>query len=550
MVPWRIAHGEALYREVHFHHGPLGPWLGALSDGLFGRSLGARGSLAALIALLHLAALDVLARRFLTPWRAALAVSLAVATAVFLRPGGWMFPFSFDAAIAVAALTWALVLVERRSRASDGLAGLCLLLALIARVEMGLAGVVVLGLSVRREPLRLLRLAFFPSAAAAVVYGALSLGVPLCRLVSDGWLCVVDAPAAFRSVYRAYAGLDQPALRLAELALAATVVALIASLLLATAWIAGRLPSTRPGFAMAIQALGLCVLAAGVVLRSQPPASYAQSFSLFPPIVRVIPPCVVLAAGIRLILRLRGREPRGPLAGIPDAALWLAAVFAARLLLAAGYVGPYDSFFLPLPIVVCVVGIFGVADRAASSIGPASPRLAAAALGLFLAWRCVTVARFYREPGWTLVGTPAGSLWLPAGVGAATRETLQDLRVHLSPGSTLVGFPEGGFFTYVLGFKSAFWLEQFFPGHLDAAGEDRAIALLRSHPPDALLYANVLAVGEGQRAFGSDYFQRLDAAARSGYRVESIHGPGARPGARVGDPGFFVEIRRPAAPIP
>ncbi len=103
MVPWRLAHGERLYRDVHFHHGPLGPYLAAITDGLAGRSLPARTGLYALVALLHVAALDRLARAMLSPWRAALATSTAIAAAVFLWPGGWLFPFSFDTALAVAA---------------------------------------------------------------------------------------------------------------------------------------------------------------------------------------------------------------------------------------------------------------------------------------------------------------------------------------------------------------------------------------------------------------------------------------------------------------
>src|SRR5262249_14799008 len=141
-------------------HGPLAPWLGAACDRLFGRSLPARTALAGGIALLALAPLERLPRGFLSPGRAALATSAAVAAAFFLRPGRWMFPFSFDCAIAVAALSWALVAstAPRRRGPADGLAGFCLLAALLARVEMGLAGVAILAVHVvltRPAPLRL-----------------------------------------------------------------------------------------------------------------------------------------------------------------------------------------------------------------------------------------------------------------------------------------------------------------------------------------------------------------------------------------------------------
>ena len=163
MTPWRLARGEKLYRDIHFPHGPLGPYVAAASEGIVGRSLPARIGLGAVIALLHLAALERLSRRVLTPWRAALAASAAVAAAMFLRPGGWLFPFSLDTAIAVTALTWACVLQDRaESEGRGGAAGLCLVAALLARPEMGIAAVAVFAFASRRQPLRLLRLAVFP----------------------------------------------------------------------------------------------------------------------------------------------------------------------------------------------------------------------------------------------------------------------------------------------------------------------------------------------------------------------------------------------------
>ena len=108
MVPRRVAGGERLYAAVHFHHGPLAPWAGAAVELLTGPSFAARTVLALAIAAAGLEALRRLAVRWLPGTGGPLAVSLAVALAFFLRPGGWAFPFSFDTAIAVASLTGAL----------------------------------------------------------------------------------------------------------------------------------------------------------------------------------------------------------------------------------------------------------------------------------------------------------------------------------------------------------------------------------------------------------------------------------------------------------
>ena len=158
------------------------------------------------------------------------------------------------------------------------------------------------------------------------------------------------------------------------------------------------------------------------------------------------------------------------------------------------------------------------------------------------------MADFYRGLPWTPVATPAGHLRLPGPVADATTGALGELS-RLPANATLAGFPEAGFFNYVLGLRNPFWLEQFFPGHLDASGETKAIGVLEKDPPDALIFANVLAVGEGARAFGQDYLGGLAAAARARYRPAAAFGPGARPGATIGDPQFFVEIAMPLSPL-
>ncbi len=553
MVPWRVAQGERLYAEVEFHHGPLAPFLGAASDHLFGRSLPARTALAAAIALLHLLALVHLARRMLPAGRAALAASIAVAAAVFLRPGGWLFPFSFDAALAVAAITWALELAARNTRRSDALAGACLAAALLSRLELGLATVAVLALAHRGGIGRLRRLALWPLAAAAAGYAGVSAGIPLRTLEADGWLRLLDPPEAFRNVYRAYAGLDRPGLRLTELLLSAVVLICVAVLLAAATIVSSRLRSAgRPG-GWTIEAVAVALLVFVAATRFRPPASLADTAALFPPLVRVVP-LLVAAAGVwRLIRRLAGRAAR-VLPSVPDAVLWMAALFAARLLLAAGYVGPYDAFFLPLPLLVCVTGVFGLAERGSASLGAALPRLTATALTLFLLYRVAALTDLYRRPGWSRVETPAGAVVLREPLATTTRLALADLQRRLPEGSTLSGFPETGFYNYVLGLRNPFRHEQYFPGHLEGdRGADFA-AEFAAHPPDATLFANVLAVGEGAREFGRDYLAPVDSAIRSRTQVAAVYGPGARPDARIGDPDFFVEIRTPspagAGPVP
>ncbi len=541
-TPWRLSGGQALYRDVRFYHGPLAPYLAAAIDRAAGPWLPARIAFAAVVALANLEALRRLAGRLLSPGRAALTTSLLVAVAFFQRPGGChLFPFSFDTAIAVAAITGACLAASgRESVRGDRAAAVCLLAALLSRPEMGLAAIAALGAE-RRSARRLVVPAILPLACAALIYAALSMTTPLATLRREGWLAILGPPQTFRNIYASYAGLDRPALRLAELALAAVVLILLGSLLAAASSLAARL--RQGGNAVEIAAGASLAILAAVCL--DPPEGLAETLSLFPPLVRVVPPLLVAAALGRLAGRLFGREPGRLLAPVPDALLYVTALLAARLLLAAGYVGPYSAFLLPLPLLISVVGLYRLADRVAPSLGTRLPRLTTAALAVFLLFRAGDLARIFRHDGWARVDTPAGPLWLTEPVASTTREVLRDLAARVPPRGTLTGFPEAGFFNYVLRLANPLPQDQFFPGHLDAAAQADAIARLSRRPPKAILYANVLAVGHGSLRFGTDYLSDLDRFVRENFEVAAAYGPGAAPGSRVGDPQFFVEIRVP-----
>jgi len=416
---------------------------------------------------------------------------------------------------------------------------------MLARPELGGAGVVAAVLSARHSPRRWLRLAAWPCLAAAGGYAISSWGTPLPTLVSSGWLAVLEPPAAFQHVYRAYAGLDRPGLRLAELALASIVLLGIGALLALGARAAGpnRIVS---GVASATVTLTLAALAF-VCLR--PPEHFEGTLALLPPLVRIVPPLVLGLAAARIGLAL-ARRSRAPLPDVPGAVLLVAALFSLRLLLAAGYTGPYNAYFLPLPALLAVVAALRLADRSAVQLGPLLPDLATRALVVFLFFRVAALTDFYRQPAWSAVPTPAGPVRLLEPVASATRLALEDLSRRLPPGGSLVGFPEGGFFNYVLNQRSPLREEQFFPGRLDAGAERLVARRIEETPPDAVLIANVLAVGEGARAFGKDYLIELAAAVDRRFRVAAAFGPGAGPSAAVGDPQFFVQIRTPERKAP
>ena len=551
MVPRRIAQGERLYRDVHFHHGPLAPWIGALCERIAPRSFAARTILALAVAAAAVEALRRLARRSIPGPGADVAAALAVALPFFLRPGGWPCPFSVDTALAAAALFGVLATTAKggppAGRGRDLLLAALVAIALLSRLELGLAGAAAAALDLRRTPRRLALAVGAPLAAAGLAYAAVSAGIPFETLVADGWLALLRPPEAFRNVYRSFAGLDRPLLRLGELALAAILVVLAACVLAAGAAVAERLRSKGAGASRAAELAALAVLAAAALVFAFPPAAWAGSLALFPPIVRVVPPLCLLAAFDRIRALFLRRPGTDAAAGLSDGAILLAAAFSMRSLLAAGYVGPYNAFFLPLPILVAAAVVLRASERWSRALGSSLPRLATGALVILLAFHVISTAAAYRSDGWERLDTAAGAVVLPAVEARTARPALADLARHMPPGSSLTGFPEAGFFEYVLGTSSPLPLEQFWPGHLDAAGEERMVRLLTQHPPRAVLEINALAVGEGARAFGHDYSKRLAGHVRTAFRPVAVYGPNARLDAEIGDPDFFVRIRVPAA---
>lgn len=544
MVPQRVSQGERLYGDVEFFHGPLGPWLGALVEKVAPHSLLARSALALVVAAAAVEALRRIALRSVGVVYGPLAAAFAVALPFFLRPGGWLCPFSLDTAIATAALLGVLA-VE-----ADAVVAALLLVALVCRLEMGLVAVVAAAVDRRTNPRRLGLVAGAPLAAAAAVYATTSAGIPYETLVKHGWLAIVRPPQAFQNVYRAFAGLDRPMLRLGEMALAGFLVMLAVGLIALAAAVTHRLRPESHG-RWIISLLLQLTTAAATLAFAFPPEAWRETLGLFPPAVRLVPPICLLLLLFRVAAFARGRPPSDPsasTAAISDGALILAAMFSARVLLAAGYVGPYNAYFLPLPILIAVALALRGAQRWARPLGAALPGLVVASLAGFLEGSLLLTIVRYRTGDWERLDTPAGAVVLPGVEARTARPALADLARHLRPGSTLTGFPEAGFFNYVLSMKNPLPLDQFWPGHLDAAGEGEIVRLLESRPPDVVLRINALAVGEGTRAFGRDYSKILGASIERDFRPVAIYGPNAHAGAEIGDADFFVEIRVPARP--
>ena len=360
---------------------------------------------------------------------------------------------------------------------------------------------------------------------------------------------MIDPPAAFRNVYRAYAGLDRPGLRLAELRWPGSF----------------SRSSARSSWPPPVRRLAAAAGRAGAARRSprdrraRPPRPPCGS-GLPPRSRRRSRSCRRSCASSRRFVvaaargSIRGRPARrGARAArsppVPDAVLWMAALFAARLLLAAGYVGPYDAFFLPLPIVVAAAGLFGARGsrwRPPSGAALPAPRRGGARRSSSR-FASLAMRDLYRgQPRGAASRRRPAALVLPEPVAGATAGALDGARPPAAPAPTLVGLSRDG----VLQLRPRPAQPLLARAVLSRAtstraGEARAVARPRRHPPDALA-----ACQRARRRRGRPRLRPGLPAAdstrplRSRYRRRGRFGPGARPGARIGDPQFFVEIAR------
>jgi hypothetical protein len=545
-VPWRLAQGERLYRDVTYYYGPLGPWVNALALDLAGnRWLVLELICAALSALLFLF-LYRLTRRAGSPLSATVATALAAALCLGApRGGAFIFPYSSASLFALAGGLLALEAATAAPRRPVwGALGVAI--ALASRVEVGAAVALVLVLAGLRSPSREERRADLAAAAAGgllagAAYGVAFAGLSWRELCADGPLGPLLAmPQEWQVLYLKVAGLGEPGRAASHLAVSLLLDAL---LLAAAAWFAlprpGR-PARRSLFAVA----GLLLFAVHVG------SGWSPIVNNLPPALEILPLVAALAAIVALA-RLRR-----PLAG-PDRPRFLlfslSALLAARVLCGLA-VGPRMSAYaaLPLPGLVATAAVL-VFDLLAPRLPDSrifTQRMAAvfAFAGLLFLYQ---IARLDHRPGMVELETAAGSLRLPAGEAAAIARTLGYLEGRARQGETLTAFPESGFFNFVLGLRSPLRQDLIVPGVLPGPREAAAARQVDTAGPKYILLCNRPTPEYGPVSFGRDYAALLWSEVLNRYVLAGAFG-WPLPTAPVGASRFFIRLyeRSPAATAP
>ena len=531
-VPARLAAGERLYRDVVYHYGPIGPWLGAAFIRILGRRWTSIEVLCAIVTLVLLASMFRSVREAGSRRAAVVSVTAAAVIGIGAPNGGaFLFPYSVDSLIALAACMAAVALLGGE-RPNAVLAAVSLGIAIGARVEIGVPFTILVAIAGARwrdhpgmggsGPASSDRVAALSGLLAGAAIWAVALaGVPLGDLRPEGPGALFSPPAEWRQVYSYISGLDDPAAGLARVATGTFLL----GLMLGAAWLARR--STR--LWIALTALGVAVL-----LTPLGRAADAQWPSLF----SVVPVGSVVLA---VVLFSRPRSP-GAKSGFLLCAL--AAIVGSRVLLRLAYgqeTTPYSILALPPLFAVAAVALI---DLVPARVGPSASGFRRNASWLFAgvaAAGFLRTARLHAPSRTVRLETPAGEIRLPPAQAVPTQLTIDYLRRRSSAGDGLVGFPEAGFFNFVVGLRNPLREEQILPGHLTDAAERRVVDRFLEARPRFVVLVGQPARAFGRVAFGEDYAKALWAAVRRGYLPAAVFGAD-RPDPRIGESGFFIEI--------
>jgi hypothetical protein len=558
-VPWRLLHGDLLYRDLDHLFGPLSPYLHALLFGLFGTSVRTLAYFNLLVAaLLAAGVLSIFGSSF-GRWIGAACGLLFLSVFAFghlSETGNYNFvgPYSPELTHSIALFFLLLPALARTlkggSRPWAALCGALLGLIVLGKVEVFAASVgavaaafVLAGLSdpsfrvaARRAAAPLaagfaapvIAFAAFFASRAGLVEG---LGMVFAGVTALGRPGLVDS-----TFYRAVSGLGEPVRNaLIASAVAAGYAAALAAFVLLAGWSARFARSGR----MLVTAFGVAALLAVAALLW-------DHFGLWELAGRPLP--ALLAAYLILAVRRAARGPGAFRDGRDIAATVALPVFALLLLLKivlAVRFGHYGfALAMPAALFAAALALREVPAYVRRRGGcVATARVLVATLLVVIAARFTAQSlEWYRRMNYPVGGGADRILTFDpfySNFGPVMRQTLQRLRTELAPGQMFVALPSGVMLNYLSRRRTPLRWFDFTPVDLASIGESRVVAALeRARPGHALLVARP--TGEfGVPYFGRDYGRALWAWMRRRYRP--LHQVGSVPFAGR---GFGIVIAR------
>jgi 4-amino-4-deoxy-L-arabinose transferase-like glycosyltransferase len=536
-VPWRLAAGQVLYRDIAYFNGPVSPYWNALWFRLFGVSFATLIAanvlcIAAVAALLYRLLCEVGSRASATAAGVLFMTVFAFGTLLSNGNYNYVAPYSHDLPHGILLSLLAIFFLSRYQRrrspgwlAASGLAvGTLALTKLETLLAGGLAVVVGLALTFwaeRPDPARLRRAAgTFVGAAAVPPLVALvlfSAVIPVRQALREPlghWLAPTRAEVAALPFYREIMGTAD--IRASVKALAISSLAYAAVLgpgaLLAIA-LRGQGRRRR---AVAVSLFAAVVVALGV---ASPRIAWQEAARPLPLLMLGLG----LASLAGVVRRIR--------AGQADHRLVLQVtllVFAGALLLkmALNARVHHYGFALAMPAaLLLVVALLDWIPAALDRSGAYGAAFRAGASGALLVALAAHLAVTYGEV--RLRGSAVfsgGDTVMADARGLFVSRALDELKFRARRDQTLVVLPEGVMLNYLSRLPNPTPYITFIPVEVALFGEDHMLRSLEAHPADFVILVHRETSEYGVQYFGQDYAKKINAWVMANYRPITVIG--------------------------
>lgn len=537
-VPWRLAEGDVLYRDVAYFTGPLSPYFNAAVFRVFGASL-----LALVVAnLTVLTGIAVLLHRLVA--RIAGDLAAAAALVVFLTlfavaqlesigNSNYVCPYSHEtthgALLALAALLVLARWLESRRTIWVAALGCLVGLAFLTKVEvfLAVAAAALVGLalgsrtdesgsgSLARSAAVFVGCAVLP---VAVAFGALGTAMPFAAAwhgTLGAWPYTLDGRVADLVFYRWVLGTDRPAENAAKLAISAGK------------WLAVFGPAAALGlWFRGSRRTGLLTLGAGAVLAvvlllalKPTPETWIEAgrpLPLFAALLLVAP----LAAAWKTKTEIAARR-RAILAvsfGL-YALLLLAKMFLHARINMYGF-----ALAMPATLLLAAALVAWIPARIERAGGSGS-LFRGFALGAFAVaiFAHLAIMNVFLARKTVIVGEGKDAFRADAR-GPYVNAAVVAVRSKLAPGRTLAAMPEGIMINYLARAKAPGRYLNYMPPELLMFGEAKILSDFRATPPDLVAIVHKSTAEYGLPWFGVDYGANLMAFVRAWYTPSTLIG--------------------------
>ncbi len=570
-IPWRLASGDALYRDLVYLNGPLSPYWNALLFQAFG--VGLRTLMIGNVVVS--AAITILLYRLLTRiadrFTATVACAGFMSSLAFTQLGSaanynFLTPYSHEITHGMLLSLLALFALSTRDRfglAAIAGSGLCLGLVSLTKPEIFLAAAAALAIGLtltawaeRSSPRAIARsFAAFVGAALLpplVAVGLLMLAMPGETAVHgliDPWLSIANPELAQLEFYRWVRGTAQLDINLARMRMWIGRYALLCFPLAVVALLVRRHARWRWFAVAAVLALFLFGTGPGPYLSilgfgSSTPHPPAMRINEWPHAVRALPlalPLIGLGALAWLVLdRRAGRDTsRGVLrvAFIAFAMALLGKIFFNVTL-------HHYGFALAMPATLTLfAALLSWIPRAISRYDGFGPVFAAGSLGFLLAATpdLAKIIEFQFAPRIYSLGSD-NDRFKDGRNAAYVANTLLEIKKRVGRDETLAVIPEGVMLNYLARRAASTPHNNFMPPELLIYGEDRILNDFRASPPDYIAVVHKNTTEYGFPLFGQDYARDFYAWVKANYT--RVHRTGQEPLVDISQFGIDLLKRR------